>query len=756
MSLFRTVVCLAVCLAGVAVAAAPNANHYPWEGTRRVPQKGTEVSLPQLMDLAWHDCGGKEGHVSALTVDGMRVLDWKIAVDHHNVGMYPVGWPSFEARPKPFLDFSGKGAIAFRMRALTDTGRPQTVRFILKHNEQAINVELPPLRKGDWQWMTVDLGNRAWLKEVDRIHFFICEDQYKHGDQLEFQIADFRFADMTTEKVALAPGKAGASLWLGARGDADSRIAPLPAGTRSVPAILHLDNRLGREIPASAEVRFRITSLFSGKTIVRSTKLGVPVPDGARVKAALTLDLEGVKPGYCHVLTDVRVDGASVLETCLGSDDLYLAAPGESETMSVLSIRLGMAYWVMDRIHGGFMHSTDIALPHSFDPFDRTPAAYAEFLRHFAFNTTKVCEGYEAGIPGLALAAEAYRRAGDVERCRFAETLLWNGCEAMLSMQDACGGVVTFVNELGADGLASGGPGQARNSAYNSDQVAEWMRGLVYATLYYHRRGGEDGKVRRLNAACRAAGNFIFAHTRMDSDGVPNVIRHFLLNLIRDGEVKRTIYHQEGRQCDVYQPRVLAGLSYTALALLTCGETVPEAWWDAFDASVRWMDAKMKPNGWFDWQCEDVVEGGCHTFLGNIYAGEGLFGVYLAETAAGRAATAASALKAARRAYRYVTDDCWIRGSRYQYPLEFWVGPYVYWLFTEWERHVGHEPAFADWLTTLDRKWRVERKWGDFLRTPGMDCGRARSNGMLTIAILGYQGIRLMEEIGQPWSLFDK
>ena len=57
------------------------------------------------------------------------------------------------------------------------------------------------------------------------------------------------------------------------------------------------------------------------------------------------------------------------------------------------------------------------------------------------------------------------------------------------------------------------------------------------------------------------------------------------------------------------------------------------------------------------------------------------------------------------------------------------------------------------WLVTLDRKWRIERGWKDFMRYPGFDCGRAPGNGMLTVAILGYLGIRQMEEIGRPWTL---
>ncbi len=172
------------------------------------------------------------------------------------------------------------------------------------------------------------------------------------------------------------------------------------------------------------------------------------------------------------------------------------------------------------------------------------------------------------------------------------------------------------------------------------------------------------------------------------------------------------------------------------------------------DQTVAWSMKKMKPDtGWFDWQCEDVVEGGCHTFLGNIYIGEGLFGCYLASRSAGRTAQATAAAQAARFAYRYVTDHCAIRGQRYDPPLEFWVGPYVYWLFTEYHDAVGKEPAFQKWLETLHRQWAVDREWRDFLARDEKGRHRTATNGALEISILGYLGLRHMEEIGKPYHL---
>ena len=325
-------------------------------------------------------------------------------------------------------------------------------------------------------------------------------------------------------------------------------------------------------------------------------------------------------------------------------------------------------------------------------------------------------------------------------------------------MQAPSGGTITIANELGAAGLGDGGRSECFGS-YDSNQMGEWMRAFTYGIIYYSQVPEKRAYAKQLSAACRKAADFLVANSLQDSDGLPKVVRHLRLNEKPDGKVEQQTYHQEGRQCDVYLGRTLAGLSYYAYAMQLLGEKVPDSWWPAMDNTVTWSARKMKPNGWFDWQCEDIVEGGCHTFLGNIYIGEGIFGVYLANKRAGREAPAKAAAEAARKAYRYVTDDCIIRGKKYDVPgaAEFWVGPYMYWLFAEYLDTVGPEKEFTDWLRGLDKLWSVEHAWKDFLDRPRGGAGyvgRAGSNGMLNVAILGYLGIKQMEEVRKPlrWS----
>ena len=743
---------LGLCAMNVAEGASER-ELYPWREVTHVLKPNTQVPLNSLLDMKWSDVGGPEGRVAVVTDDatGEKMLDWKIKIDHFNEGQYPQGWPAMETRPDPSLDFSGKRVIRFKMRAMTDVGYPQIVRFILRrHSGNPINVPLSPMTVGKWQQMSVRL-NSAAFKDVNFVHFFICEDAYKHGDELDFQIKDFELGEEEDKILPLAAGKAGVTLWLGERADSDSRIVMLPKGTKRLAATLRMENSLGKTVKAGLELRFRIRNVFNGEETITSMKLGQSVGNGLCFRGQYQLDVSKLKSGYYHVLCDVLDDGVSILELRKGSDDFYLMEQGESMTHAMLSLRTGMALWLKDLLHDGFFHSAANYLPHCYDPYDASKENYAVFIKAFVYNTFKHTEGYEAGVPGLVLAAEAFRRNGETERQRFTEGLIDSAVKQMLTMQDECGGVIMMTNELADEGIGKGPRSNARGN-YDNNQIGEWMRALNYVALYYREVADRAEFVKNLNDVCRKAGDFIVQYSLRESDGIGGVLRHLGINMTLPENKRITVYHQEGRQCDVYQPRALAGLGYTAYTLQRFGLEVPANWWPMFDATVAWMDKKMKPNGWFDWQCEDIVEGGCHTFLGNIYAGEGLFGVYLADRLAKRDAQADAAKAAALKAYRYVTDDCYIKGNRYQYPLEFWVGPYVYWLFREWRDAVGREAAFEDWLTVLDKRWSEDRKWQDFQRIPGWNCGRADHAALLNLAILGYIGIKQMDEIQKPWN----
>ncbi len=735
----------------VAAASGPAAELLPWQ--QWIWKADTaEVKPLDIYGLRW-TTNSKLALAKEPGPFGAPYFNFDVTVSHHHPGQYPMGWPSFETRPAPPLSFSGYDALQYWVRVDTDCKGPISLRFILwSGGAGRVNEPITGLKRGEWVQVTQRLAGLPALDQIDRVHFFLCESDYQDKDVLHFQVGGFRLAKLVKEKSKLAADEAACGLWVGERADRSERAVLLEPGTAELPATLLVETGAQRALTTSDTWRVRLHEVFTGQQTVRELPLPQAVAPGTVARLTARVPLTGLAPGYYLAVSDLQRDGRSLLGGRVGCDDFYVKKPGETMAYTVLSVRAGMCQWVRDLLHGDFMGHTRIALPHVYDPLD--PKTYGRFLQLYTIVAGKHTEGNEAGDTGLVYAAQAFRAAGDTVRCKFVEGLLEDSLNHMMNrMQAPSGATITWANELADNGVIEGrgGPTEAFGS-YDSNQIGEWIRPLAYAMLYYRTVPGREDYARRLSAASRRAAEYLVRHSTRDSDGLAKVVRHLHLSETPDGQVKQVVYQQEGRQCDVYLGRALAGVSYYAYAMQVAGEQVPEHWWPVLDNTVRWSARKMKPNGWFDWQCADIVEGGCHTFLGNIYIGEGLFGCYLADRRAGRAEQAKEAAEATRKAYRYVTDDCYIKGQKYEYPLEFWVGPYVYWLFQQYLDLCGPDAKLTDWLTVLDRRWSAERGWHDFLdRAPSGGCGRTETNGMLVMAIMGYLGLKQMATAQQPW-----
>ncbi|NCQ31576.1 MAG: hypothetical protein COZ06_06875 [Armatimonadetes bacterium CG_4_10_14_3_um_filter_66_18] len=724
----------------------------PWQQWVEVP--ADTQARPEIVNDKWQSTGGKEGTLAVSRENGpwgAPYFRFTVKVDHLNEGAYPQGWPAFQWTVSPALDFTGGDAVRYWVRVESKLDRPFPLRFILHTDKKGvINEPIKTPTLGRWVQATHDLRGKPALDKVTLLHFFLCENEYKHGDEMTFDLGGFELCKLKREVSKLPPDEAAVGLWVGKRADTSEQAVIVDQGTKTLPVLAVVGTGANRSLRADDELRFRFREVFSKHEQTLTGRLGQDVPPESVGRVEQELPLPDLPAGYYLATVDLTRAGKSTVNGRVGCDDLYVRKPDERMAYTVLSIRTAMALWVRDLLYGDVMCGTRIALPHTYDPL--APDTYADFLRVFALTTGKHTEGNEAGDTGLVYAAEAFRKSGDTVRCQFAEWLLQDSLDHMVAkMQAPCGAAITWSNELVDHGLGSGGPSQAFGS-YDSNQIGEWLTPFARAIVYFHTGGGDRDYAAKLNAAARKAADYIADHSLQESDGIPNVVRHLGLTEKPDGTVQQRTYHQEGRQCDVYLGRALSGLSYYAYAMQLLGDKVPDHWWSAFDNTVKWCQRKMKPNGWFDWQCEDVVEGGCHTFLGNLYVAEGLFGCYLADRQAGRTAEAEAARAAALKAYHYVTDDCYVRGQKYEYPLEFWGGPYVYWLFTEYQAAAGPDARMQDWLDTLHRKWAVQREWKDFLQRggPGLS-GRCDTNGMLAISILGYLGIREMEESGKPF-----
>lgn len=752
----RVIVALALLFAGAAWGGETKL--LPWQEWLEVPIKEQSKALDGLVGERWESSGGKEGTLSLSKEAGPwggAYLEFHVKIDHFNEGKYPQGWPACQLKAATPLDWSGYDQVRFWIRAESAINRALPIRFILHTDGKGVlNQPLPPFHTGEWKEVSFPIRDLPNIGKVTLVHFFLCESEYKHGDEVTFQIGGFQLCKVKKEISRLGPNEIAAGLWVGSRADTGDGAVILTQGQASLPVLIVAETGGQSALTADDDLRLRLTEMFTRKEFVKEMKLGEGVAPATvgRLTRALDIGAMNLLPGYYLVTADILRNGASLLGGRVGSDDLYIKRPDETMTYTVLSIRTGMVAWVRDLLHGDIMCRTKIALPHVWDPLD--PKTYPQFVKAFALTTGKHTEGNEAGDTGLVLAAEAFRKSGDMVRTRFAEGLLNDSFNHMIEkMQAPSGATITWSNELADEGIGLGGPSEHFGS-YDSNQIGEWIRPLAYGIIYYSAIGDDKAMAEKLSGACRKASDYLVAHSVQDSNGIPSVLRHVRLNEAADGSVTQVTYHQEGRQCDVYLGRALSGLAYYAYAMQIAGEKVPENYWPVMDNTVKWSLWKMRPDtGWFDYQCEDVVEGGCHTFLGNIYIGEGLFGCYLADREAGRSEQAAEAARATKLAYRYVTDHCVIRGKKFEYPLEFWVGPYVYWLFTQYEGTIGPDERFRDWLATLDGRWSVERRWMDFLDRGKGGVGRTSTNGMLEVSILGYLGIKEMAELGKPYRL---
>lgn len=668
---------------------------------------------------------------------------------------YPAGWPSCSVDIKPAQDWRGFNWVTFRLKVDSPASRLFPVRFIIHtKGKSTLNRMVPPLRPGKWIEARFDLSKVPDLDQVDFAHFFICEDEYTDKLPMTFTVKDFRLEKTERLDTYLPPQECSVAAYL----NPDEKWTLLEPGTATLPVTLKL--KTGSECPLdpTTEVVWKWQNLFDGKQSTGRLPLGSAVEAGKGGEAQVTIPLAGTTPGYYLLTTDVLRGGKSVTGGRVGAEDFYVKKSGEGMAYTVLSYRLGLLNWLQDRYYGGLMTHGSILLPHTYDPLNKD--TYPLWLKQWCTDSGKNTEGLEAGVTGLVFACEAFRRTGDKTRTAAAEKLLRDCMDYMIrGMQDPDGGVKIVTNELSANyGDVLGEMGWV-SSSRDSNQVGEWVRPLARAIFYFRNLKGQEAYTQKLLKACFAAADFIVRNSTGKVGEREHVLRHLVFPPYTPGAaqpLKGRLYSQEGRQCEVYTGRAMAGVSYVAYAMAVCGQKVPDNWLTMLRETTAWAKERMEPKGgWFDWGCEDIVEGGCHTFLGNQYIGEGTMGEYMLEKYLKNEPEAKLAAEATKLAYRYVTDNCIIRGKKFGLPGEFWVGPYLYWELAEYQQYIAQDPVFAEWLQGITDIYVKQHQWEDFTNPTLDKVGRASDQGSLVTAILGWLGLYHMDEIGKPWKSYE-
>ncbi|MCK4323491.1 MAG: hypothetical protein KAW89_03100, partial [Armatimonadetes bacterium] len=336
--------CLCFCMSGFAD------DLLPWQRWVERPTADPTRDLESLFDLEWRNSGGDEGRLELSQNQGPwggRYFNFSVNINHSNQGEYRLGWPSFETQPDPPLDFSGYDAVQYWIRCDTKLQRKLNIRFILwTDGELRINTPLELFAPGKWVHVTHKISDIPHSDRVDRLHFFVCERDYYHGDEMIFRVGGFRLCKLRREVSKLDPGDAALGLWVGQRADKSDRAVILQPDAKSLPALMAYETGKRAQLLPEDDLVVHYYQVFTGERTLRRQKLKATVQPAQTGRINRQLDVSGLQPGYYLVTVDIRRDSESLLGGRVGADDLYIKKPGESMTYTVLSIRTGMVQWV--------------------------------------------------------------------------------------------------------------------------------------------------------------------------------------------------------------------------------------------------------------------------------------------------------------------------------------------------------------------------------------------------------------------------
>lgn len=658
---------------------------------------------------------------------------------------------NFDAHISPGLDWSAYDGLRFKLRAYCSDPKAVIVLRLIINEETQIKLTFPAMSTGDERTVLAPFpaDKQDSLKKVSLMQFFLVGKDYLDGTDVRLRAWDFEHVKLERGLKSVPENEAGVELFIGD----DDRVSLVAFGAKmpECKAVVHAGPK--QTLLPSDLLFCTATELFTDRKTVFAQPLGKEVQPGQN--AEFSVELPSVAPGYYWVTCDVKRGAKSLAGPRVGFADFYQRAENESMTHAILSLRTGMGLYIIDP--AGAYGSGSIVLMPTYDP--RDTKNYLDFIRAYQHwspggaSTSKDTEVLEAGVAGTVFAAEAFRAAGEIDRARFTERIIKSNCDYMVDyMQNPDGSTKWDVNEYLARNPGAYRDTMTDGRVPDTNQIGEWLRSLARAMIYFMNVPGEEAYVDRLYKASLKSADYL---VRVGTDQIgdrKNVIRHFKLVDWKYPGGRRELYHQEGRQCDVYLPRAMAGLSYFAYVRQLREGSVPQSYLDAMRDTTEWAMEKMKPDtNWFDWQCGYEVEGGCHAFLGNMYLAEATQGYYLVAAARKDAYEAKLAADCTKRALDFVTDHDRFT-SRSKGPFEFWVGPYLYWQFTEYLGSIGPDQKFRDYLDMLHDGWANRRNWQDFTQRTG-ESPLFRANELSNIhqSILAHPALRFMEESGKPF-----
>lgn len=148
---------------------------------------------------AFTDLGAWSKAECELTFDGTHArtpghaaLRWHISVDHTaGEPNYPIGWPRVGISPRTPFDFSGYDYLEFWVytQSSRETLPPEPFGFIVYCGARQVATRVPA-KLGEWVRVEVSVADLAEPQAVTRLNWYISESNYRHGDILDFYLAD--------------------------------------------------------------------------------------------------------------------------------------------------------------------------------------------------------------------------------------------------------------------------------------------------------------------------------------------------------------------------------------------------------------------------------------------------------------------------------------------------------------------------------------------------------------------------------------
>jgi len=718
--LFNAVLCIAA-TPGLASAGAPRVV----TGPRIEPVEAlAEKDIDYLSETAPLKVRGRAKPLSPMrcTTDktagaaSLRIHT-KVDVNDGTDSSWPIDLNGIDLRLDPPVDWSDYDAIAFDMK-MSVTGSKRALNHLhlkVYRDKTSWRADVMVKPSGKWQRVQIPFDNFASNlagfrmpdgKGINLIILGVYENCDDHGAEYDIHVDNLRL--LKTRPLPWTKrcerGTALAELYIGAA----EEMTILPAGTTEIPAIAGLISGRGCTITAEHKLRVVFHELFSNKDYPLEMACPGAVIPRAKLLMPVTLKIGALPPGYYVTTLDVTKGGKSVLNGRVGVDDFYLQKNGETIEHSLMSHLTAESYFAQDRKYGYFYKRVRASLPHTWSPLDEK--TYPRFLLHHARDASFWIEELHSSVITLTYAAEAFARAGEPERQRFAEKMLRDLMAFMTGpiMVNEEGAIIESGNALGAYEAerfpyAACAMKPTRIHTCSMNQTGYWLVCVARAALYFAGVGNDTAYAKSLLAPMDRAVGFASEAFKQDIDGKSVLWNYFARTSLKEPRW-RTIPNGPGGQpmqscCGT---RSLTGAAFYAyVRQLLAGQVDPKAL-KALKDTAHWYGRIIEQNqGWADPASQDRF------FEANMYLGEGFFGYTLYNRLVGDKDEAARARDWTKLAYLYITDRSQTKdGKKIVLEWNNWGGSWFTWSFSEYMQLLGPDTRTQWWVDRIEMQWR--------------------------------------------------